>query len=211
MVKKAPSAGAGEGTRTLRRDMTEAEKRLWQILRSRQTEGYRFRRQVPIGGFIADFVCHAARLIVEIDGAQHDLSSEAEASRTRFLEAEGYRVLRFWNNEVLDNPEGVRAAIADALHQSSPTRLEPLTPTPTLPHRGGGSQRTLSHRGGDSKATTTDPADPAQLIADLQRQLTECRAERAAGLQQESATRFTHPPPRWGRARVGVMPRTDPW
>ena len=95
MVKKAPSAGAGERARTLRRDMTEAEKRLWQMLRSRQTEGHRFRRQVPIGGFIADFVCHAARLIVEIDGGQHDRSSEAEASRTRFLEAQGYRVLRF--------------------------------------------------------------------------------------------------------------------
>ena len=60
MVKKAPSAGAGERARNLRRDMTEAEQRLWQMLRSRQTEGYRFRRQVPIGGFIADFVCHAA-------------------------------------------------------------------------------------------------------------------------------------------------------
>src|SRR5215469_996885 len=159
MVKKVPSAGAGERDRSLRRDMTEAEQRLWQMLRSRQTEGYRFRRQVPIGGFIADFVCHAARPIVEIDGGQHDPSSEAEATRTRFLEAEGYRVLRFWNNEVLDNPEGVRGAIADALHHA--------TSSPTLPDRGGGR-----------KATTTNPADPAQLIADLQRQLAECRAER---------------------------------
>jgi very-short-patch-repair endonuclease len=124
--------------------MTEAEQRLWQMLRSRQTESYRFRRHVPIGGFFADFACHAARLIVEIDGGQHDASSEAEASRTRFLEAEGYRVLRFWNNEVLDNPEGARAAIADALHQGGPSpirpvtpiRIEPLTPTHTLPHQG---------------------------------------------------------------------------
>src|SRR5215472_7479142 len=77
MVKKAPREGAGERARTLRRNMTEAEQRLWQILRSRLTEGYRFRRQVPIGGFIADFVCHGARLIVEIDGGQHDPSSEA--------------------------------------------------------------------------------------------------------------------------------------
>src|SRR6516164_10535511 len=144
MVKKTPSAGAGARARTLRREMTEAEKRLWQILRSRQTEGYRFRRQVPIGGFIADFVCHEARLIVEIDGGQHDPSSGAEASRARFLEAEGYRVLRFWNNEVLDNPEGARAAIADALHQGGPSpirpvtpiRIEPLTPTHPPPSRG---------------------------------------------------------------------------
>ena len=124
MVKKTPSAGAGERARDLRRHMTEAEQQLWQMLRSRQTEGYRFRRQVPIGGFIADFACHAARLIVEIDGGQHDPSSESEASRTRFLEGEGYRVLRFWNNEVLDNSEGVRPAIAEALHQGGPSRRQ---------------------------------------------------------------------------------------
>ena len=214
MVKKPPNASAGARARTLRREMTEAEKRLWQTLRSRQTEGYRFRRQVPIGGFIADFVCHQARLIVEIDGGQHDPSSEAEANRTRFLEAEGYRVLRFCNNEVLDNPEGVRAAIAENLQRVTPTRVVPVTPTPTLPHDGGGNQRS-----GGLEATPDDPADPAQPIADLQRQLDECRAQRDAGLQQESATRFTHPPPRWGRVgvgvtdrrAVGVMPRTDPW
>jgi len=216
MVKKAPSAGAGERARNLRRDMTEAEKQLWQMLRSRQTEGYRFRRQVPIGGFIADFVCHEARLIVEIDGGQHDPSSEAEASRTRFLEAEGYRVLRFWNNEVLDNPEGVRAAIAENLHPVIPTRIEPGTPTHTLPHRGGGRKAT----------TTKDLAASEQLIADLQRQLAESRAERdearaqsaaispALGVIDSSPVRAgsrSRPPRRWGRAGVGVMPRTDPW
>src|SRR5215831_18045763 len=185
VVKKAPSAGASEGTRNLRRDVTEAEKRLWQMLRSRQTEGYRFRRQVPIGGFIADFVCHAARLIVEIDGGQHDPSSEAQARRTRFLEDEGYRVLRFWNNEVLDNPEGVRAAIAEALHQGSssptrpvtPTRMDPLTPTHTLPHQGGGPEATLEN-----------PAGSEQLIADLRRQLGERTAERDEALEYQTAT-----------------------
>ena len=132
VVKKEPSEGAYRRARMLRREMTEAEKRLWQMLRLRQTEGYRFRRQVPIGRFIADFVCHAARLIVEIDGGQHDLSSEEEASRTRFLESEGYRVLRFWNNEVLDNPEGVHSVIAENLHQ--------ITPTQTLPRQGEGQE-----------------------------------------------------------------------
>jgi GAF domain-containing protein/very-short-patch-repair endonuclease len=170
MVKKAPSAGAGERARTLRRDMTEAERRLWQMLRSRQTEGYRFRRQVPIGGFIADFVCHPARLIVEIDGGQHDPSSEAEASRTRFLEAEGYRVLRFWNNEVLDNAEGVQTVIAD--------NLRGVTPTHTLPHRGGGLEAT----------SMEVSADCQQLVADLQRQLAECRAERDEALEYQTAT-----------------------
>jgi very-short-patch-repair endonuclease len=100
--------------------MTEAEKVLWQILRSRQTEGYRFRRQVPIGRFIADFVCHEARLIIEIDGGQHDPSSEPEVSRTQFLEGEGYLVLRFWNTEVLGNPEGTRIAIAENLSRGHP-------------------------------------------------------------------------------------------
>jgi very-short-patch-repair endonuclease len=90
-LKKEQSEGTHERARMLRREMTEAEKKLWQVLRSRQTEGYRFRRQVPIGCFTADFVCHEARLIVEIDGGQHDPLSELEASRTRFLES--YRVL----------------------------------------------------------------------------------------------------------------------
>ncbi|MBV8574414.1 MAG: endonuclease domain-containing protein, partial [Acetobacteraceae bacterium] len=117
MVKKDPSPGARDRARTLRRAMTEAERRLWQILRSRQTQGFRFRRQVPIGPFIADFVCHEARLIVEIDGSQHDPAAEEEASRTRFLEGEGYRVLRFWNVDVLNNPEGVRSAIAEHLQR----------------------------------------------------------------------------------------------
>jgi hypothetical protein len=73
------------------------------MLRSHQMQGYKFRRQVPIGRYIADFVCHEARLIVEIDGGQHDRSSPPEAERTGFLQNEGYRILRFWNNEVLAN------------------------------------------------------------------------------------------------------------
>ncbi|HJU17653.1 MAG TPA: endonuclease domain-containing protein [Stellaceae bacterium] len=100
--------------------MTEAERKIWRKLRSRQMERYRFRRQVPIGRFIADFVCHEARLIVEIDGGQHDPASEPEARRTRFLEGEGYRVLRFWNNEVLENPDGVQIMIAEALRRVHP-------------------------------------------------------------------------------------------
>ena len=120
-MKKEPSEGAHRRARILRRETTEAETRLWQMLRLRQTEGYRFRRQVPIGRFIADFVCHAARLIIEIDGGQDDLLSEEEVSRTQFLEGQGYRVLRFWNNEVLDNPEGVRSVIAENLHRVTPT------------------------------------------------------------------------------------------
>jgi hypothetical protein len=96
----------------------------------------------------------------------------------------------------------------------TPTGIEPLTSTPALPHRGGGSQR----RGG-LEATPDDPTDPAQLIADLECQLAECGAERDQAREYQTATRLKHPPPRWGRAgvgvterlAVGVMPRTDPW
>src|SRR5271157_4711742 len=93
-------------------------------------KGYKFRRQVPIGRYIADFVCHEARLIVEIDGGQPDRSSPREAERSEFLQNEGYRALRFWNNEVLANLDGVHETIADELSR--------ITPTQTLPHDGGG-------------------------------------------------------------------------
>jgi len=117
VTKKQLEKGAHERARGLRREMTEADRRLWQKLRSRQTEGYRFRRHVPNGRFIADFVCHEAKLIVEIDRGQHDPSTDIEASRTRFLESEGYCLLRFWNNEVLNNPEGAQAVIAENLRR----------------------------------------------------------------------------------------------
>ena len=129
-MKKHPVGGAARRARSLRQNMTEAESRVWQILRLRQMNGYKFRRQAPIGRYIADFACHEARLIVEIDGGQHDPSSPREAERSRFLHNEGYRVLRFWNNEVLANLDGVHQTIAHELGR--------ITPTQTLPHRGGG-------------------------------------------------------------------------
>jgi very-short-patch-repair endonuclease len=129
-MKKHPVDGARARARNLRQDMTEAEKRVWQILRSQQMKGYKFRRQVPIGRYIADFVCHEARLIVEIDGGQHDHSSPQEVERSGLLRSQGYRILRFWNNEVLANLDGVHATIAGELGR--------ITPTPTLPHHGGG-------------------------------------------------------------------------
>jgi very-short-patch-repair endonuclease len=128
-MKKHPVDGAHARARNLRQNMTEAERRLWQILRSDQIKGYKF-RQVPIGRYIADFACHEARLIVEIDGGHHDRSSPRETERSGFLQNEGYRILRFWNNEVLANPDGVHETIANELGR--------ITPTQTLPHRGGG-------------------------------------------------------------------------
>ncbi|MEO5373881.1 MAG: endonuclease domain-containing protein [Alphaproteobacteria bacterium] len=100
--------------------MTDAEKKLWNILRSCQIDGYKFRRQVPIGRFIVDFICHEARLAIEVDGGQHDLSSDEETARTNFLHNEGYRILRFWNNDILESLEGVHAVIDDDLLHCHP-------------------------------------------------------------------------------------------
>jgi len=115
MTKKLPPSGAVGRARTLRRDATDAERQVWRSLRSGALAEFGFRRQVPIGPFIADFACHKAKLVIEIDGGQHDLDSPEEIGRTRFLNAEGYRVIRFWNNDVLANPEGVYRVICEAL------------------------------------------------------------------------------------------------
>ena len=98
---------ASPRARQLRSNPTEAEKRLWSKLRLKQIGGHRFRRQVPIGPYIVDFVCLTRRLIIEVDGGQHGARAEQDRARTAWLEAEDFRVLRFWNNEVLGNIEGV--------------------------------------------------------------------------------------------------------
>jgi len=92
--------------RRLRRDMTEAEDRLWRELRSRRLDRIKFRRQVPIGPYIADFACLDARLIIEIDGSQH-AESRHDAVRDTELKRRGFRVLRFWNDDVLKDINGV--------------------------------------------------------------------------------------------------------
>jgi very-short-patch-repair endonuclease len=92
--------------RTMRADATWAENRLWQVLRAKQLGGFKFRRQVPLDGYILDFVCLEARLIVEVDGHQH-AESERDARRDAWFRAQGFRVLRVWNGEVEDNLDGV--------------------------------------------------------------------------------------------------------
>ena len=103
--------------RLLRRNQTEAERKLWTLLRDRRLEGVKFRRQVPIGSCIADFCCFDAKLIIELDGGQHASESGAasDAQRTMRLQQDGFRVLRFWNNEILTNAEGALTQIAAAL------------------------------------------------------------------------------------------------
>jgi very-short-patch-repair endonuclease len=121
--------------RTLRRDATEAEKRLWQHLRQPPFKEHHFRRQATIGPYFADFASHQLRMVIEVDGGQHALSA-SDAARTRYLEANGYRVLRFWNNEVCENMSGVLAAIDAAVNADRPP-----TPDPSPPQAGGGEAR----------------------------------------------------------------------
>ena len=100
----------------MRRDATDAERRLWSALRDRRLSGYRFRRQFPIGRFIVDFACTKHRLIVEADGSQH-ADSESDRERTAWLEEQGWRVLRFWNNDVLTNTNGVVETVLKELQE----------------------------------------------------------------------------------------------
>lgn len=106
-----------EHARDLRKDATDVEKKLWHRLRDRQLLGHKFRRQHPVGPYILDFACEAQQLAIELDGGQHNDSAhqQRDAARTAFLEKSGWCVLRFWNNEVNENIEGVLQIIADAL------------------------------------------------------------------------------------------------
>ena len=106
--------------RRLRRDQTGAERKLWFRLRDRRLDGLEFRRQVPIDRYVVDFCCESARLIVELDGGQRAERSAEDAARTAALEARGYLVLRFWNNEVLQNMDGVLEVIASTARPAPP-------------------------------------------------------------------------------------------
>ena len=105
--------------KSMRAAATPAEHRLWQILRGKRFGGYKFKRQLPIDDYIADFVCLSARLVVEADGGQH-ADNPRDTRRTAYLEAQGFRVLRFWNNEIFDNEEGVLTHILDTLKSPLP-------------------------------------------------------------------------------------------
>jgi very-short-patch-repair endonuclease len=120
--------------RALRRDATEAEKKLWRHLRQPPFREHHFRRQATIGRYFADFASHQLRIVIEVDGGQHSLGTSDEA-RTRYLNAKGYRVVRFWNNEVLENISGVLLMIDTAINAERPP-----TPDPSPPQAGGGEQ-----------------------------------------------------------------------
>lgn len=148
-----PSPARGEGTgpvaravnkstatlraRELRSNMTDAERKLWFALRDRRFANFKFRRQVPLGPFIADYVCFDARVVVEVDGGQH-AKSRRDERRDQWLAANGFVVRRFWNNDVLKNLEGVLISLLETLHQRPPhpDRAKRGRPSPT---RGEGN------------------------------------------------------------------------
>ena len=129
--------------RTLRRNQTDLERKLWYILRGRRFHTHKFRRQQPIGPYIADFVCFERRLVIELDGSQHAAPENAIADRARtvFLESQGFRVLRFWNVDFIQNREGVLWRIDLALDENSSPPTRDPSPAP------GQARRTLSHKG----------------------------------------------------------------
>ncbi|MGJ5133830.1 endonuclease domain-containing protein [Bradyrhizobium oligotrophicum] len=136
-----PHADVSERQRSrakqLRHAMTRAETLLWRYIKADRIDGASFRRQVPIQNYIADFVCFSAKLVIELDGESHEFAERQakDAERDAFFAAEGFEVLRFTNEQVTSNLEGVveaiRQAIADRAHGSPPS--------PALPHKGGGS------------------------------------------------------------------------
>jgi very-short-patch-repair endonuclease len=139
-----------ERARRMRREKSDAEQKLWRALRDLNKRGFHFRQQAPVGPYIADFCDHTAKLVLEVDGAQHGLpkGSAADQRRTRWLTSRGYRVLRFWNHEVLTNFDGVETEIFVALDiltedgHDGCNALD-LIPSPLAGEgKGGGDRRT---------------------------------------------------------------------
>lgn len=110
--------------RRLRSNLTDTERFVWQRVRYRQLGGHKFRRQRPLGPYVVDFVCLERRVVLELDGGQHAEQAEEEAARARWLEAQGFRVVRFWNHDVFGNWDGVSQVIWDCL-QSPPPQPSP--------------------------------------------------------------------------------------
>jgi very-short-patch-repair endonuclease len=122
--------------RRLRRDSTCAEWRLWNRLRARLIDGYKFSRQQPIGPYVVDFVCREKQLVIEVDGGQH-AESARDKVRDQWLREHNYRILRFWNNDVMSNMDGVLATIGAALHSDAPPHPVPASGgNRPLPARG---------------------------------------------------------------------------
>ena len=150
--------------RILRREQTEAERHLWRFLRNRHLQGFKFRRQHPIGPYFADFACPERRLVVELDGSQHLAFAAEDGHRTRALQRLGYRVARFWNDDVLLRTAQVLDAIVAALHVPSPCVAPQRCPSPRK--RGEGSRPPA-----DERASRNDRAVESRAV--------ECRPNKS--------------------------------
>jgi very-short-patch-repair endonuclease len=139
MPHSAVSEDQRSHAKDLRRAMTRAETLLWRYIKAHRIEGLGFRRQVPMGSYIVDFVCHEARIVVELDGETHDFEAQQkrDQQRDRWLALRGYVVLRFLNRDVLSNLEGVVLVI----RENAKARLGP-PPSLSLPRKGGGNPQT---------------------------------------------------------------------
>ncbi|MBU8876115.1 DUF559 domain-containing protein [Reyranella sp. MMS21-HV4-11] len=111
--------------RELRRDGSRAERICWELLRGRRLNGFKFRRQHSIGPYFADFACISLKIVIEIDGDHHAFQVETDNRRTAAMEQDGWRVLRFWANQVVENPEGIWTEIEQALLASAPHLASP--------------------------------------------------------------------------------------
>ncbi|MFO0966094.1 MAG: endonuclease domain-containing protein [Gemmataceae bacterium] len=134
--------------RSLRKNMTDAERRLWAELRRRQLLNFKFRRQAPIGAYVVDFVCVPARLIVELDGGQHNLEENKakDEKRTTWLSSQGFHVMRFWNHDVFESLDAILEVIWSYLRKVAALQeVESPTPHPNPSPQGG---RELSLAGG---------------------------------------------------------------
>ena len=137
-----------ELARELRKKMTDTERLLWSKRRGKQFSGFKFRKQALIGRFIVDFVCFDRKVVVGLDGGQHVVSVEGDKRRSEWLRSQGFRVLRFWNPEVVEDADMVMEALWPALQ---------MPPTLTLPHEGGGD----SDHAHSSQPLATDSTGPA--------------------------------------------------
>jgi very-short-patch-repair endonuclease len=190
--------------RKLRHNTTMAERKLWWHLRRLAPARSHFRRQATIGHYYADFACHDLRLIVEIDGGQHGHSRQrdSDATRTEFLKSRGYRVLRFWNNDVLSNIDGVLTVIQSALDDAAAMRPPPSTPP----------RHSASLRGGRGQLAAPSPSvmnddDAAPSIASSAETSSIKTSTAGRHLDVRDASRLDSPPPvkrRGGGGGTGV-------
>jgi len=124
-----------ELAKALRKRMTDAERRLWRYLRNRELGGWKFRRQYPVGPYIIDFICVEKNLVIEVDGGKHAENEELDIQRSEYLNKMGYRVFRFWNNQVLQETEAVLEMILAILMNENQNSPSPR-PSPPLGERG---------------------------------------------------------------------------